>query len=66
MNNIQQATKKLDENMEALQHNFLLRGFFKKKAKADAKKTIELKRAADLKTEPESPVTEQAKIKTSG
>jgi phospholipid/cholesterol/gamma-HCH transport system substrate-binding protein len=23
--------------MEALQHNFLLRGFFKKKAKADAK-----------------------------
>lgn len=38
MYNIQQATKKLDENMEALQHNFLLRGFFKKKAKAEKKK----------------------------
>lgn len=49
MYNIQQATKKLDENMEALQHNFLLRGFFKKKAKADAKKVTELKQAADLK-----------------
>lgn len=38
MYNIQQATKKLDENMEALQHNFLLRGFFKKKAKEENKK----------------------------
>ncbi len=65
MNNIQQATKKLDENMEALQHNFLLRGFFKKKAKADAKKATELKRANDLKTEPGVPATE-AKVKTSG
>ena len=31
--NLQTSTKKLDDNMEALQHNFLLRGFFKKKAK---------------------------------
>ena len=31
--NLQTSTEKLDENMEALQHNFLLRGFFKKKAK---------------------------------
>jgi hypothetical protein len=51
--------------MEALQHNFLLRGFFKKKAKADAKKAIELKRAADLKIETNIPVTEQVKIKVS-
>lgn len=35
LNNLQDASKKLDESMEALQHNFLLRGFFKKKAKAD-------------------------------
>lgn len=35
LNNLRDASKKLDENMEALQHNFLLRGFFKKKAKAD-------------------------------
>ncbi len=27
--NLQAASKKLDENMEALQHNFLFRGFFK-------------------------------------
>lgn len=31
--NLQTSTKKLDDNMEALQHNFLLRGFFKKRAK---------------------------------
>jgi phospholipid/cholesterol/gamma-HCH transport system substrate-binding protein len=30
--NLQAGTQKLDENMEALQHNFLLRGFFRKKA----------------------------------
>jgi phospholipid/cholesterol/gamma-HCH transport system substrate-binding protein len=32
--NLQTSTQKLDENMEALQHNFLLRGFFRKKAKS--------------------------------
>lgn len=37
VSNLESSTKKLDENMEALQHNFLLRGFFKKKAKAEAK-----------------------------
>jgi len=31
--NLQAGTKKFDENMEALQHNFLFRGFFRKKAK---------------------------------
>lgn len=36
--NLETSTKKLDENMEALQHNFLLRGFFKKKEKAAAAK----------------------------
>jgi phospholipid/cholesterol/gamma-HCH transport system substrate-binding protein len=35
--NLESSSKKLDENMEALQHNFLLRGFFKKKAKEEAK-----------------------------
>ena len=37
LRNLQSGTEKLDENMEALQHNFLLRGFFRKKAKAEAK-----------------------------
>lgn len=36
MFNMETSSKKLDENLEALQHNFLLRGFFKKKAKAEA------------------------------
>lgn len=33
LSNLQSASLKLDEDLEALQHNFLLRGFFKKKAK---------------------------------
>lgn len=32
--NLQAASLKLDENMEALQHNFLFRGFFKNRNKA--------------------------------
>lgn len=39
--NLQAGTEKLDENMEALQHNFLFRGFFRKKAKEEAKKDSE-------------------------
>lgn len=38
--NLDAGTKKLDENMEALQHNFLLRGFFKKKKKNEEKKEL--------------------------
>ena len=32
---LQSSTKKLDENMEALQSNFLLRGYFRRKAKEE-------------------------------
>ncbi len=35
LKNLNNSSKKLDEDLEALQHNFLLRGFFKKKAKND-------------------------------
>jgi phospholipid/cholesterol/gamma-HCH transport system substrate-binding protein len=35
LQNLQSGSKKLDEDLEALQHNFLFRGFFKKKAKAE-------------------------------
>src|SRR5687767_14462263 len=45
LNNLNTGTKKLDENLEALQHNFLLRGFFRKKAKT---RTDSLNRAAKL------------------
>jgi phospholipid/cholesterol/gamma-HCH transport system substrate-binding protein len=33
--NAAQASQKLDQNMEALQHNFLFRGYFKKQAKRE-------------------------------
>lgn len=33
LQNLQSGSKKLDEDLEALQHNFLFRGFFKKKQK---------------------------------
>jgi phospholipid/cholesterol/gamma-HCH transport system substrate-binding protein len=39
LQNLQSASKKLDEDLEAVQHNFLLRGFFKKKAKKDKEET---------------------------
>ena len=37
LGNLNSGSKKLDENLEALQHNFLLRGFFRKKARREAK-----------------------------
>jgi phospholipid/cholesterol/gamma-HCH transport system substrate-binding protein len=41
MKNLNSSTKKLDQNMEAAQHNFLLRGFFKKKEREKQKKAEE-------------------------
>ncbi|MGB5030806.1 MAG: hypothetical protein WBO76_01765, partial [Saprospiraceae bacterium] len=35
--NVNSGSKKLDEDLEAVQHNFLFRGFFKKKAKVEGK-----------------------------
>jgi phospholipid/cholesterol/gamma-HCH transport system substrate-binding protein len=37
LNNAQSASVKLDQNMEALRHNFLLRGYFRKQKKAQEK-----------------------------
>jgi len=37
MTNINEASAKLNENMEALKHNFLFRGYFKKQEKEKAK-----------------------------
>lgn len=33
MENLESSTEKLDENMEALQHNFLFRGYFRRQAR---------------------------------
>jgi phospholipid/cholesterol/gamma-HCH transport system substrate-binding protein len=38
LQNAKTASAKLDENMEAMRHNFLLRGYFRKKEKAKNKK----------------------------
>jgi phospholipid/cholesterol/gamma-HCH transport system substrate-binding protein len=42
MKNIQETTKGFTEITEAAKHNFLLRGYFKKKEKAEDKKQEEL------------------------
>jgi phospholipid/cholesterol/gamma-HCH transport system substrate-binding protein len=47
MSNLQSSTKKLDASMEAAQHNILLRGFFKKKKKAELKKAAADKKIID-------------------
>ncbi len=49
MSNLQSGTKGLSDNMDAVKNSFLLRGYFKKQKKAEAKKQADLKRAADLK-----------------
>lgn len=41
LRNLNMSTEKLDENMEALQSNFLLRGFFKNKNKREAEEAVE-------------------------
>lgn len=43
ISNMKKASKGLNENMEAAKHNFLLRGYFNKKKKAEEKKQKELK-----------------------
>jgi len=47
MKNLKSSSRKLDENMEAAQHNFLLRGFFKKKEKEKKKQEEEKKKEAE-------------------
>ena len=41
--NLKESSIGLNENMEALKHNFLFRGYFKRKAKKEAKEDLELR-----------------------
>lgn len=60
--NLKNSTKGLNENMEAAKHNFLLRGYFKKKAKAAEKAKAEAEDKADEKAaEAEKAKDEKAK-----
>jgi phospholipid/cholesterol/gamma-HCH transport system substrate-binding protein len=47
--NLKKSSKGLDENMEAAKHNFLLKGFFNKKARAAEKKAAEEKAKEEKK-----------------
>lgn len=41
LENLQSSSKKLDESLDALQHNFLLRGYFKKKNKENMRVVLD-------------------------
>jgi len=47
MVNLKESSKGLDENMKAVKHNFLLKGYFKRKAKKEAAKIEEAKEARE-------------------
>ncbi len=49
MSNLQEGTQGLTDNMNAVKHSFLLRGYFKKQKKADAKKAENIKEANETK-----------------
>ena len=48
MSNLQSGTKGLSDNMDAVKHSFLLRGYFRKQKKAEEKKKAELKKEEKL------------------
>ena len=50
MSNLQSGTKGLSDNMDAVKNSFLLRGYFKKQKKAEAKKKADLKKQENKKT----------------
>lgn len=63
LNNMQSATKGLNENMEAAKSNFLLKGYFNKKKKAEEKKKKELEEQKKKDLEEAKKKAEAAKKK---
>lgn len=51
MENLREGSKGLEQNMEAAKHNFLLRGFFKKKAREKEKAAKEAAKEAEKQAE---------------
>lgn len=49
LSNLQSGTKGLSENMDAVKNSFLLRGYFKKQKKAEAKKKAEQEKLEKIK-----------------
>lgn len=61
ISNVEAGTKGLEEVMEAAKHNFLLKGYFNKKKKEDAKKLEELKKQQAPKKEKDLKNAEEIK-----
>jgi len=59
--NLRKSTKGLDENMEAAKDNFLLRGYFKKKQKAEEKAKKEAEKKKEEAAEAKQEAAEKAK-----
>ena len=61
LSNLQAGRQKLNDDLEAVQHNFLLKGFFKKKAKKEAeeekKKAEQQQQQTPSTTSPSSTIT---------
>jgi phospholipid/cholesterol/gamma-HCH transport system substrate-binding protein len=63
MQNLETGTEKLDQNMEALQNNFLLRGFFRRQAREQAKQQQAAPAPQQQQVQPQD--TSQIKFKPS-
>jgi len=59
--NLRTSTKKLDQNMEAAKHNFLLRGYFKKQEKAKKEKAEKEAKEKEEKLEKAKEAAEKRK-----